>query len=374
MSTIDSADVVIVGGGIVGISTAYYLAKNGIKSMVIERDTVGSHASGFAYGSLGALGGPGIPGPGLAVAVKGVHLHHQLAQELPERTGINIEYRDRPSLSLAFTKQDSEAAKNSIHWIQSQPDYAVKWIDQSNLQEIEPRISDEAIGAIHVNGTADVEPYRLVLALTQASESIGVTIRHGHITGLVGTHSKVKGVTLDSNDTISCEYVVFAMGPWSGEASPWLGIDISVQPLKGQILRLRAPGAPYQYSISWGDNYATTKPDGMVWAGTTEEDVGFDENPTPEARDKIMASLLRVLPALKDSELVRQTACLRPLSADRLMLLGKVPGWEGAYMATGAGRQGIVLGPAMGQITANLITKGQTSIPIDAFDPGRFSK
>ena len=85
-----------------------------------------------------------------------------------------------------------------------------------------------------------------------------------------------------------------------------------------------------------------------------------------------MASLLKMLPSLADAQLVRQTACLRPLSSDREPVLGRVPGWENAYIATGAGRKGIVLGPAMGKAVADLVTTGATEIPIDAYDPGRF--
>jgi glycine/D-amino acid oxidase-like deaminating enzyme len=147
-----------------------------------------------------------------------------------------------------------------------------------------------------------------------------------------------------------------------------------VRPLKGQILRLRAPGAPYRCSINWQGNYATTKPDGLVWAGTTEEEAGFDETPTIDARDRIMTDLLKMVPALADAQLVRQTACLRPLSSDGLLVLGKAPGWEGVYMATGAGRSGIILGPAMGRITADLVATGATDIPIETFDPGRFGR
>jgi glycine/D-amino acid oxidase-like deaminating enzyme len=127
-------------------------------------------------------------------------------------------------------------------------------------------------------------------------------------------------------------------------------------------------------SVGWGGNYATTKPDGLLWTGTTEEEAGFNEQPTTDGRDKIIASLLHMLPAKSEAQLAQHTACLRPLSADGLLLLGQVPGWEGVYLATGAGRKGILLGPAMGRITADLITKGSTSIPIDAFAPGRFQQ
>ena len=179
-------------------------------------------------------------------------------------------------------------------------------------------------------------------------------------------------MTTESGE-ISCDTVVVAMGPWCGETSSWLGIRVEVSPLKGQIIRLRAPGPPVQ-SVNWSGNYATTKPDGLLWAGTTEEEVGFDENPTPEARDKVTSALLKMLPSLVDAQLAQQTACLRPRAADDLLLLGAVPGWEGVYMTTGGGRSGVLLGPAMGRITADLITTGSSNIPIEGLEPGRFSK
>ena len=222
-----------------------------------------------------------------------------------------------------------------------------------------------------MEGTADVEPNRMVLALMQAAERLGAAVRYGTVTGLRREGPRVRSVVLE-NEEIPCRQVVLAMGPWSGEAAAWLDVPIPVRPLKGQILRLRAPGAPYRCSIGWEGNYATTKPDGLVWAGTTEEEVGFDERPTTEARDHIMAALLKMVPAMADAQLVHQTACLRPLSADGLLVLGRVPGWESVYIATGGLRSGIALGPAMGRIMADLVTKGATDIPIDAFDPGRF--
>ena len=112
----------------------------------------------------------------------------------------------------------------------------------------------------------------------------------------------------------------------------------------------------------------------MVGAGTTEEEGGFDEDNTTEARDQIMTALLKMVPSLAEAKLVQQTACLRPLSHDGLLLLGGVPDWKGLYIATGGLRSGISLGPAMGRVTADLITLGKSNIPIDAFDPGRFKE
>ena len=366
-------DVVIVGGGIAGISTAYFLGKAGVKSIVVERDSVGGHASGFAYGGLGPLSRAGIPGPVSPVADEGMRLHRQLSRILPEETGVNTEFRVRSSLSLAFTETQVHEAKSTIRWDEQQEDYAVRWLDGTEALSIEPRISEDVLGALHTEGTADLDSYRLVLAMAQAAERHGATIRQGKVRALETSRDRVSAVTPDS-DKILCDRVVLAMGPWSGEVSSWLGVPVKVGPLKGQILRIRAPGPPLDCSIGWQGNYATSKPDGLVWAGTTEEEAGFDEAPTSDARARIMASLLKMIPSLADAQLVWHTACLRPLSSDRLPVLGLVPGWEGVYVATGAGRQGILLGPAMGRITADLITKGSSDIPIGAFDPGRFAR
>ena len=366
-------DVVIVGGGIAGICTAYYLGKAGVKSVVVERDSVGSHASGFAYGGLSPLGGAGVPGPVSSLAEEGMRLHRELARCLPHETGVNTEYRLRDSLALAFSEGEVRAAKANLPWLQGHEKFNVRWLEAQEVRAIEPRISDGVLGAVHTEGTADLEPYRLTLALAQGAEKLGGTIRHGRVTWLERRGERVTAVALD-NGRISCDAVVLAMGPWSGETSVWLGAPIEIRPLKGQILRLQAPGAPLESAIGWAGSYATTKPDGLLWAGTTEEEVGFDENATSGARDTIMASLLNMMPALAEARLVRQTACLRPLSLDRLPVLGRVPGWEGVYLASGGGRSGILLGPAMGRIAADLIAKGTSDIPIGPFDPGRFAR
>ena len=218
-----------------------------------------------------------------------------------------------------------------------------------------------------------MEPYLLVLALVRAAEGLGATIRHGRVTGLAREGDHVSGVVLE-RETVPCRTVVLAMGPWSGAASAWVDLPIEVRPLKGQILRLHAPGPPVECSVGWAGNYATTKPDGLLWTGTTEEEAGFDAEPTAEARDRIIASLLRMLPATTEARLAHQTACLRPLASDGNLLLGPVPGWEGVYMATGAGRKGILLGPAMARVIADLIVDGTPGLAIGAFDPGRFAR
>src|SRR5947207_9247982 len=101
-----SPDVVIVGGGIAGLTTAYYLSQAGVPSVVVERDAIGSHASGFAYGGLSPLSGFGIPGPQAEIAQDGMTLHRELCERVFEETGIDVDFRVRASLALAFTEAD----------------------------------------------------------------------------------------------------------------------------------------------------------------------------------------------------------------------------------------------------------------------------
>lgn len=367
-----SADVVIVGGGIAGMTTAYYLAKSGVRSVVVERDAIGSHASGFAYGGLMPLSGFGIPGPQAEIAQDGMRLHRELSKSLLEETGIDVDFRVRPSLALALTEGDVRRLQAAMPWQQQQPGFAVRWLDSAGARRLEPRISDETLGATLTEGGGAVEPYRLVLALTRAAERLGVTIRHGRAIGLRSDGGRLSGVALE-REVLSCATAVLALGPWSAEASNWVGVPIEVRPLKGQILRLQAPGPPVECSVGWGHSYATTKTDGLLWAGTTEEDAGFDEESTVAARDEIGAALVRMLPAMADAQVAQQTACLRPVASDGLLVLGGVPGFDGVYVATGGARKGILYGPAMGHALADLVVGRNTRTPLGAFAPGRFA-
>ena len=369
----NSADVVIVGGGIAGMTTAYYLAKAGVRSVVVERDAIGSHASGFAYGGLSPVSGFGIPGPLAEIAQDGMRLHRELSKSLLEETGIDVDFRVRSSLALAFTEADVRRLQAALPWQQKQPGYTVRWLDIADARRVEPRISDETIGAALTEGGGAVEPYLLMLALTQSAERLGVTVRHGRAIGLRRDGGRVTGVVLE-REVLSCATAVLALGPWSAAASEWIGVPIDVRPLKGQILRLQAPpGPPIECSVGWGHNYATTKTDGLLWAGTTEEEAGFDEETTLAARDEIGAALVKMLPSMADAQVAQHTACLRPVASDGLLVLGGVPGLDHVYVATGGARKGILYGPAMGHALADLILGRDTRIALDAFAPGRFA-
>src|SRR5262249_49895948 len=207
---------------------------------------------------------------------------------------------------------------------------------------------------------------------TRAAERLGARVQHGRVTGLRCNGGRVTAVLLERS-SVECSSVVLAVGPWSAETSSWLDVPIEVHPLKGQILRLQAPGPPVPCSVGLGHNYATTKPDGLLWAGTTEQHAGFDEETTSAARDKIGAALLTMLRGMADGQTAHQTACLRPGTSDGLLVLGRVPGIEGAYVAPGGARKGILFGPAMGRAIADLILGDSPKFSLEAFASGRFA-
>ncbi len=370
--SITKVDVVIVGGGNIGTAAGYFLSKLGKKVIIIERDSIGAHASGFAYGSLNPLGGIGIPGPILPLAIEAMKLHEYMHQLLIAETGIDTQFNKKPNLTLAFNEEEEVNLKERFSWQQAQQDYRVKWLQHEDLKSIDSRISNQALGGVLIEGTAEVDSYRLVLALTQAAEKQGVEYKLDQVIGLKTKLSKVTGVITKTSE-FECEQVLLATGPWGGETSKWLNIEIPVGPLKGQIIRLQAPDPRLEFTIGWSGNYATTKSDGLLWAGTTEEEAGFNDSLTTEARDSIMKALLTMMPDMESAKLITQTACLRPVSSDGLLLLGQIPSWEGIYAANGAGRKGILLGLLMAKIVTDLMLDIPIDLPINPFRVDRFT-
>ncbi len=370
----DRRDVIVVGGGIIGCLTAYLLSREGLKVTIVEADAVASHASGFAFGGLGPLEGAGIPDPLLGFSVWCLERHATLSPELEEASGVDTQFHLRDRLILAFDESEALRYKEEIKWQKDVKGFHVEWLDQADVLKVEPRANPECLGASYAQGTGAIESYRYNLAAAQAAEKFGAEILLRRVTGLISEGGRCSGVTLETGQ-LEAGAVVLAVGPWSQQASSWCGVEIPVSPLKGQVIRLQLTTDPMRASLNYAGSYAASKPDGLIWAGTTEEEAGFDVGITTAARVKIMGDLLKMAPSLADAELVQQTACLRPISADGLPIVGKVPGWENLYVGTGSGRKGILWSTGMCHGLADLIVKGSTDVPgVSSLDPARFSE
>ena len=361
----------MVGGGVVGCSAAYYLAREGASVALFERDSVAGHASGFAFGGVIKALGNRADDPFDRLFDYSEGLHVELGASLNDESGMETGYRRNPHVALARTEHEADFYRQIYRRHAGNHSKDVRWLAYGELAHIEARVSTDVIGGLYMGESYDVVPHRFTAALWQAAERRGAKLFSREVSSLVRTDGRVTGVRAGA-DEFSAGSTIVAAGPWSGSESGGMLTSMPIAPLKGQIIRLKAPGPPILVSLSWGPNYATTKQDGLVWTGSTEERVGYDASPTSEGRDAVLESALSVLPYLEDAELVRQTACLRPIAPDGLPILGALPGTEGAIVATGAGRNGIQLGPAMGRSAADLALGREPAVDLGFADPQRF--
>ena len=366
-------DTVIVGGGIAGVSAAYYLARKGIKVTVIEADAVAACASGYAAGILNPLNGHGIPTAMEPIAVESLSRTVDLAKTVESDTG--IENHLSPTACMWVAMDDTEALE--YEWLYSLAGrldgFDPVWLDAPGVRSIEPDLSHNIVKALHVDGGWLIDSRQYTLGIAAAAEKLGVEIRQGRVTGIQSSGGRVDSVLLEDGQ-LECGSAIFAMGPWMNAAAEWLDVKIPVTPVKGQILRLEAEKAPVRTVYGTGGGYISAKWDGLVWIGTTEEEVGFFDEPTPDAREGIFAGALKMMPSLASASVQLQTACLRPVSGDLLPIIGRAPGWDNVVLATGAGRKGILLGASIGAAAADVLTDGATSLPVATFDPARFNE
>ena len=376
MSSSKSPDVIICGGGAVGAALAYYLSNLQLRVLIVESHSIARGASGFAAGIISAPG-PFATGPMSELHSLSFESHRELASSLPEQTGLEYDFEECPMLSVADTPNEARALRSAARFLTNggSAESSTPWIDSGDVPNVCPWIDLPVSGGLLNTDSALVDPRKFTEALVAAARRLGASIRHARVTGITQSGGRVTGVDL-GGEIVSAGSVVFAMGPWTAEASDWLGFDIPVYPLKGQILRLRIDGPLHQVGFSNGEgDYLVPKQSGLVYVGTTEENVGFDASPTGEARRSILSFASRYVSKVSDAEIVEQTVCIRPMSSDEAPIMGRVPGTEGAYVATGHGRSGILLSTGSGRAMAQLIAGGRSEcLDLTPFDLARFTQ
>ena len=371
----NTSDVLIIGGGVTGCAAAYYLSNLGIKTTIIERTGIASQASGYAAGGLNPLEGYEIPGLLSDFAMVSYLLHLTLWEALQEKTGINYYGRILDLLKVAYDESGVQTLEKSRQIFENAREHGfkVEKLSESRLFAMEPKLSRAIVGGLHIYGNAGVDSYKFTSALCEAAKQNGSATIIGTVEGFVTTGDRVTGVKVNG-EQISCHTVVVSTGPWSKDISNWLNLTIPIQPLKGEILRLKLKNGAVQHDLTDGFGSIYPKPDGLAWIGATEEWKGFDKELSEGARTSLWDNAAKLIPELTDAELVLQTACLRPVTPDWMPILGAAPGWENVFLNTGAGKKGILFGPAMGRATADLITRGESSIDVSKFCADRFEE
>lgn len=368
-----TSDVLIIGGGVAGCATAYYLALAGVKTTIIEREGISSQASGFSAGGLNPLEGSCIPGPLSDLAMTSFKLHKELWGKLKNETGIDIQSRIVSLTKVAFAEEEFPELQESLNHFEAArtEGFSGEWLNREEILALEPRLSPRLIGGVRLYGNAALSSLRFTQALANAAQKLGATVRTGAARGVRLDNGRVLSVILDDGE-IPCGQVVLAAGPWSREAEPWLDISLPVDPLKGEILRLQLDGPPLAADFHGAGASLYPRQDGLVWCGTTETNEGFNKEPTEAAKATILNAAAELLPDLAQAKLIRHTACLRPITPDYMPIVGRAPGWDNVYLATGAGKKGVLLSPGMGKATADLLTEGVTDVPLAGCGPERF--
>ena len=378
----ESADVVVIGAGVVGCSVAYYLARQGVDVALLEKEAIGSGASFHATGSLSLLGAEFSAGASFDMARASYAEFPELVVELEAATGMDLLYQRRPSLRLALDDDEIDLIGSLMEW--QQPHVNMRWIDAGEVRAIEPRLSPAIIAAVYEDESAQLDSYRFNLALARGAELKGAKIINREVTGLITIGSRVAGVRTASGD-IHCDMTVVAAGAWSRAFTTWLDFPVPVRPMKGERLLLNYPGDPLPVLISSPKRgHMISRLDGLTSVGSTggrdydrrELFMGeeFDRQPTESARLELLQRAIDVLPDLERAELVQQLAGSRPLSPDSKPIIGPVPGREGILLATGHTTKGIHLGPITGRIIADYVCDGSTgAVDMTEFLPDRFA-
>lgn len=375
MTANGTADVVVVGGGVMGCSTAWFLAaEHGIRSIIVERDAVASGASGGAAGELGAVGRHRYSIEYTRFLLDAIRMHTEIAETLVAESGVDYLFSDIPILRPALDEEEAQDLQAQMGW-QREIGIDVEWLDEAQVRSLGTWLTEEALGAAYTV-EKQLEAYPFAIALAQACEKRGVSIRTAEVNGVLREGGRACGVTLASGERIESGAVLVANGPWSQHAAEWLGMEVPVVPLRGQIVHLAPPdGVPMPtHSIFHETGYVLPKAGGDLLVGTTEELVGFDPYPTMEAQNSILEAVIRIAPNVLDAPIRDLTACLRPYSPDQMPILGPVPGTDSLYLSTGHGYKGITLAIISGKAMAQQIANGRSDIDVSPFSLARFAE
>jgi glycine oxidase len=369
-----AADVVVVGGGVIGLGIAWRAAQAGIEVTVVDQ-APGRGASWAAAGMLAPetevhYGEQPLLRLNLAAAAS----WPEFAAELEAASGQRIGYRRCGTLTVARDADDN-AAIDDLYRFQLRCGLQVERLRSRDCRRLEPGLAPGVRGGVLAAGDHQVDNRALVQALLTACRRAGVGLLAGRAAELLAGGERVGGVRLAGGERLAAGTVVLAAGCWSGGLGGLApGLLPRVRPVKGQLLHLRGPASEplCQRNVRGLEVYVVPRADGRVVVGATVEEQGFDTRVTAGAVHDLLRAALELLPDVAELELVETVAGLRPGSPDNAPLLGPA-GQDGLVVATGHYRNGILLTPVTAACIAELLATGRTPEVIAPFSPGRFA-
>jgi len=361
------ADFIVIGAGVVGLSAARALAGAGARTLVIERRMPGAEASSAAAGILAAQA-EAAP-PLLKLGLMAREHHRRLAPALETETGLAVDYAARGLLELAFDEEGERRLLERGEWQRDQG-LSADVLGADEVRDAEPNVSPAVRRGLFIKDDHSVDNVRLTKALAASAVSRGATLLTGRpVTDLVVERGRVAGVRA-GNETHHAPVVINAMGAWAG----LLGGDPlppPVEPVRGQMISFDLSPPPIRHVVYWGHGYLVPRADGRLLAGSTTEQAGFDKSVTAAGLRAVLDVALQIAPMLADVRVADAWAGLRPGTPDGLPVIGPAT-LPGLYLAGGLYRNGILLGPLVGELVAELARGRTPAADLAAFTPMRF--
>ncbi len=383
------ADVIIVGGGIMGCSIAWQLGKRGKKVLILEQNDVAAGSAGATDGVVGYH--TKQPGPQLDLAVQSIQMFNDIQKEL----GNEIEFDFSAGGLQPAEDQVQYDLLNEIATRQRESGIDIHMISAEEACSLEPQLAGDIAGALYCPTSGKINPLNLTMAYARAAKKEGAVIQtETKVKGFIIENGQVKGVQTDKGDYYS-DVIVNAAGSWAGKVGELADLALPIKPRKGQLAVTEPVGffmkatvqcARYNIIKFWPDrikdervlrlgaslSIEQTENGGMI-IGATREFAGYEKENTFEAIDVMMKRAIRFFPALENIDVIRFFSGFRPYTPDGLPLLGEMANLKGFYVAAGHEGDGIALSPVTGKLLAELITEGKASYNIDTFSPNRFA-
>jgi glycine oxidase len=366
-------DVIVVGGGVIGLTAGWRLSQRGLRVTVLERDEPGSGTSRVAAGMLAPIAEADLnEQPLLRLGVRSAALYPAFVEELRELSGCDPGYLECGSLLTARDRDEAESVRRE-QAVRERLDLAVFRLLPGDARALEPALAPALRLAMEIPDDHAIDPRALVAALVAALERTGVSVRRGAAVERVAlADGRIAGVVLADGARLAADHVVIAAGPWSDAiAGLPAHARVALRPVKGQIIRLHDPAGPGLLTrvLRMRPAYIVPRGDGRYVLGATMEERGFDTTVTAGAIYGLLRDAIELLPGLSELVIDGLDAGLRPGTPDNAPLIG--PGAvPGLHWATGHYRNGILLAP----ITAELVVESVLgSPPPSPFSPDRFS-
>ena len=367
-----TADILVVGGGVIGCAIAYELAKAGLAVTLVERGTPGCEASSAGAGMLAPQAESSAASPRLGLGLASKALYADLALELRERTGLDIEYETGGNLHCFLDEGDEAVGRAACAW-QREAGLKAELLSRADALALEPDLSPEVRGALFLPEDHWVNNPRLVTALATAAALERVRFVTGEATVLVRAGDRVTGVQV-GEDQIRAALVVLAAGAWSGQLAATAGLRLPVGPVRGQIVCLEGIPRRHRHLLHIKDHYLVSRVNGEILIGASVEWAGFAKQVTAEYVRSALDAAIRLAPALARLPIKATWAGFRPWAPDELPIIGAWPGLDGLVVATGHFRNGILLAPITGRLIRELLVDHAPSLDLTPFLPDRFAR